>query len=165
MNTGYTKEDAEKSIKRIDGLNGGIEHGTLENRTYRSEWIKNPNWINIKEFESLRLHHKISRVIIPVRNSESVANSREYMANNTHGNYGGFAWGAKDKQSQKIINAMLLCEFIEYLASSSMKFEIVSFKEMMKNCKYLYKILKPDITFERFAHEYDLLLDPEKIRF
>lgn len=165
LNTGYSREEAETSIARIDGLNAGIEHGTLNDRTFKSEYIKNPNWLTIENFTLLKKTHHIERVLLLIRDFEAVAKSKEYMHSTTHGSYGGFSLGATDIDSQRVANALALYVFIEHISRIGVKFTIINFNKMMSSPNYLYGKLERPVKYGPFKAEYKELLDPQKIRF
>jgi len=162
--TGYTREEAEYEIKRIDNLNAGIEHDTAWNKTKAAEWIKNPSWINVRDFEYLQSIYRVKKVYIPIRDLVATAKSREYQNENTHGGYGGF-WDANNVDEQKTINAKRLYHFLLHLETIGLDYTLISFEIMMKNPMYLMTKLDLDIDSTVFKNEYNNLLDPEKIRF
>lgn len=163
-NTGYTPKEAEKSIDKIDGLNGGIEHDAAWPITRRSTWIKNPLWIDIHGFKHLQTVYRIEKVYIPIRDLTATAKSREYQNENAHGGYGGF-WDASDVDEQKSTNAKKLYHFLYYLESNGIEYTLISFDVMMKNPRYLKAKLDLDTSISKFIEEYENLIDLNKIRF
>lgn len=165
LNTGYSKEEAYNAIRKIDGLNAGIEHGINQEKTEKSTYIKNPQWIDTGEFNRLRNKYIISNVLLPVRDLDATAKSREYMNSVTHGAYGGFWMGAHNVEQQKQVNAKMTYNFIHYCALNDIPVTIISFELMMQDPAYLYEKLKLNVSFDMFLNEYHNLLDKDKIRF
>jgi len=165
LNTGYTRAEAAESVKRLSGLNAGIEHAVGDDKIEAAEYIKNPQWIDIPGFQRLLQHHKVRKVLIPIRDLDATAKSRELMHKQTHGGYGGFWMGADSVESQNIVNALLLYRFIDYLATNEIKFKCISFSLMMKRPRYLYNKLglgATEVDYYLFENEYKKLISPQK---
>lgn len=167
INTGYTAKQAKIAIERIDGLNGGIEHDVSMKLIKQSEYIKNPQWVDVDKFKELEECVNIRRVFIPIRDLEATAKSRELMTKQTHGGYGGFWRGANNVNDQKNVNARLIYNLVNYLVDKGIRFNFISFEKMMKDSFYLFRKLEINdlVTLKHFQSEYDKLVDPNKIRF
>lgn len=138
LNTGWTWDEAQKEINKIDGLRGGLEHGIDSERTQKADIIKNPDYAKPELMESLRVRYGVDRVLIPIRNLEATAKSREYQEENAPHRYGGFWFGADSVESQEIANAKLIYNLVEYLEYCQIKFSFIQFPAMVKALDYCY---------------------------
>ena len=165
LNTGYTKDEANDSINKIQGLNAGIEHGLRSDRLNNSYIIKNPEFIHVDKFKQLEKKYRIETVIIPIRDLSATAKSREYMNENTHASYGGYWLGATNAEQQEEENAIALYKFIHYLESNEIDYTLISFEKMMSDWEYLYDLLPTLVSSGYFKKKYFELIDKDKIRF
>ncbi len=165
VNTGYTIEEADEQVKRIQGLNAGIEHGTYSERIESARVIKNPEWIRLEEFQKLQDKYTIDHVIIPFRDVTAAAKSREYMHKNTHGGYGGYWLGAENVEQQMMANSLYFCGLLQYLLEYEIPYTLISFENMMSDKWYLFKMLPEELKIGEIITEYDNIIDKSKIRF
>ena len=167
LNTGYTPEEAEHEINRIDGLNAGIEHSITGPKIAKAEWIKNPKWFAVGDLKVLLDRFQIETIFVPVRNLRSTALSRKNCSENVHAEYGGYWMGARDERSQMCVNAELFYDFIQFCLAESISYVLIDFDRMMNDGLYLYEKLELSnyVGFEGFLNNYLDLVDHKKIRF
>ena len=168
-NTGYSREEAETQIHRIENLRAGIEHGIGSQRMTNAFIVKNPDFANIRIFHDLISKYSVEHVIIPIRELENSAKSRELMAK-TYGGYGGFIEGIENLEQQKQYNAELIYNFVHGLSMHDIPFTFIQFELMMGSSDYLYRMLTSigrfcTIDKDRFGKIYEETIKPEYVRF
>lgn len=156
LDTGYTEEFCQRELS--NGCRGGCEH-TID-KDYKI--MKNPMFA--LEMEKILKEHTIDHVIIPIRDLEASARSREEN-NRNHGGYGGFWLGSKTLEEQKINNAKLIYNLIETLTNHDIPYTTIAFPRMIGDKRYLAKKLDNiDGLITCFFNEaFDRVADPEKI--
>ena len=163
-NTGWGKEEAANEVKKIDGLNAGVEHAIGSERYNKSQIVKNPLFLELDTFRRIDCEH----VLIPIRELNATAKSREERSNG-HGGFGGYCFGARNFEEQKTANAKKLYQFIEYLTRKDIPFTLLNFPRMIHEPMYLHSELTyalfPDLSYDEFFKEHLKLANPGLIRF
>lgn len=162
LNTGWSKDEAHDEFYRINGVRGGIEHPIEGKRIKVAEYVKSPDFLF--EWEVFDLY-PVERVIIPIRELQRVANSREYQDKHAHGKYGGFHRGMTTKEQHILAYASQIFAFIKFLEEREIPYTLISFDKMMSDWEYLYSKIDLPLNSEVFEREYSALVNPEFIRF
>ena len=126
--------------------------------------IKSPKFLRqLGKFYDKNKKIDILDIIIPVRNLEDVAKSRE-----RHGNQAG-GWqnsAIKDKESQiKYVNESYSM-FLSTAAKYELPFTLIDFQKMVNDSKYLYRKIKhtfkEDLSYEEFDTAYKKASEHQK---
>lgn len=162
-NTGYSPEECEQHLSR-SGCNGGIEHSVGTELFDKSDIVKNPLWMYEPE---LLDGVDIDAVIVPIRDLNAVAKSREKMG---VGEYGGFWRGAKTVDEQMKIDAKSFHKFITYAAKNELKMCFLDFSNSLNDKYYLYSMLYQYfegefMEFSEIEHAFDKISNPNLIHF
>lgn len=147
MKTGIKIKEIDKSID--PSCNSGIELGYTD----KIDIVKNIAATRgldffCKEFD-------IEYVIVPIRDYEEAAKSREFFKNSS----GGLLWGATDYKSQMTEYYKSIAILVKDIVKHDLKTTFLDFEKMTKNKEYLYKKLEhilPNIDFDSFCKSYDL---------
>ena len=148
MDTGFTLDNYEKAI--FKNCNAGME------RKIDSEYsiLKNPNFI--KDIDSILNKVTIQYMIIPIRNFEESAESRERNGKAC----GGLVWGANDSSSQKDIYNKIFANYLQYMVQYEIPTIFIDFVKMIVDKEYLFTKLQPifdkhRITMDVFTPVYE----------
>lgn len=148
LDTGYLKQDIVFNKKYISkNCNSGLEH---YNRNNPPLIIKDPTMIEYPEY--FILQYNISDVILPIRNYEEAASSRE-----KHGNKDGGLWNAKDKEEQLQVYYKYLSDLLYYASKYDVTIHLLDFVRMTQDPKYLYdrlKFLKTNYSLDTFIQQF-----------
>lgn len=155
-NTGWTKAQAEEEFNRHEGLRGGIE----SNWNSKADVVKNPEFA--RDPKRLIETFNPDKVIVPIRNLESTAKSREYQGN--QGKYGGF-WHASTVAEQMEFNAYLIYHLTFEVSKTDIDLIFVEFERMIEDWDYLYFKLQLKVDVEKFRKAHLELADKTLIRF
>jgi hypothetical protein len=139
--TGYTVENYKDSI--FTNCNSGMERAYNE----KPYILKNPNFMeNIEKIvndKSINIRY----VIMPIRDLEESAKSREEISkkpgiliNNTKP---GGLWNANNKEEQIEYYKKIINNYMAVTKKYNIKTIFIKFKEMINNPNYLYKKLFP----------------------
>ena len=153
LNTGIHPNQVNRHI--LGECNSGMEINWIKNPEleHSVKIIKSPNFMRDISDLVERRKWEIDFIIVPIRNYEEAAKSREYFNKKA----GGLTWGAKDFESQ-------LEEFyksMSFLIKDVVKYEIktifLDFEKMTTNKKYVYEKLKYllDKNFDKFCKAYE----------
>ena len=152
--TGFTR-----GVKLDSKCNAGLE-SDLSNYKHWPYIVKNPEF----SFQLDRIRKKvdIDFIIIPVRESERVAQSRERVGK---GN-GGF-WKTSSYEGQMGVNSLVYQSLTEDLTKYKIPHMYLWFDDMITDMDYLYNCLSFifDINYNKFEREYRSLVDINKINF
>lgn len=139
MDTGYTEDECFHICN--NACQGGAEW-TIE-KPYKI--LKNPEFM--VKIEDIVQNYDIDHVIIPIRNLEDTAKSRENNSEN-HGGFGGYCFNAHNLEEQETNNARLFYEMIEILTRYDVPFTTIAFPHMIEYRMYLYRKLKSTGLFD-----------------
>ncbi len=156
LDTGYTEQQCFEICQ--NACQGGAEH-TIE-KPYSI--IKNPNFMI--DIEEVIKGNNIKHVIIPIRNLEDTAKSRENNAKN-HGGFGGFCWDATNVEEQTLQNAYYLYKMIEVLARHDIPYTTIAFPRMIEDVDYLHSKIEPlyDFSIFDFKEAHKRIANKDKI--
>lgn len=147
FDTGFNKQNYHKFIAK--NCNSGMELD-INSKPYI---LKNPQFIvNIAHIIKII---KIKKMIIPIRNYEKSAISRE-----KHGNKAGGLWNAHNKNSQIQFYHKIISNYIYYMTKYNIPTIFLDFEKMISDKIYLYEKIESilnekNITFENFSNVYD----------
>lgn len=142
FNTGYKKEEISGELNKYEGLNAGIEHPINSGRWIGADIVKSPEYAKIEVLEKILSTNDVIDIIIPIRNLESTAKSRENCFENVDHNYGGYWLNAKSLEEQENTHARLIYNLVEYLTDKEIRFTMIAFPRMAMDSKYLFEKLK-----------------------
>ena len=156
LDTGYTEEYCSNELQ--NECRGGCEH-TID-KPYKI--LKNPTFA--ENIEEIIQGYEIEHVIIPIRDLNKTALSRE-KNNDNHGGYGGYTMGAKSVEEQENKHARLVYNLIEKLTSYDIPYTTIHFPRIVEDKEYLYKKLNNVDGFLmcQFNESFDMIADKEKI--
>lgn len=162
FNTGFTPEECISELNKHPEVRGGIEHLVDTERFNRSYIVKNPDFIKVENISKIDCHH----VIIPIRDLEATAKSRELQGKD---GYRGFSFGANSVEEQKAINSNLMYQLLVYLSKENIPITFINFDNMIKDSRYLYSLLQPILGFSKslftIHEEHKKLANHKFIRF
>lgn len=157
FNTGYNLDECEQHLKR-SGCDGGIEHSIGTELFNKSDIVKNPEWF----YKPKLLDFDIDYLIVPFRNLENVALSRELIGSDK---YGGFWQGATNQSSQIRIDQKAFYEFMEYVVKADLEIMFLDFPRITTDFLYLHAKLIDvfAIGSNQFHEEFNEIANPEKV--
>lgn len=148
--TGFSKENFKKHISN-SGCNSGLE----KEYGFHEKIVKCPNII-IKIPQILKDPRiKIQQMIIPIRNYEESAKSRERFRKN-----GGGLWNASNAEEQLLFYHKIMSEYLCYMVEYDIPTIFIDFNKMVSDPTYLYNKLEPiwkefpNVTFDLFTEAY-----------
>lgn len=144
MNTGFKPGTFVTAIDKK--CNSGME----KNFNSPPYIIKSPHFM--QTFHKIIETVDIDQVIIPIRNYEDSAESRERF-----GNGAGGLWGAKNKGEQVTFYHKIMAEYLLWMTRYDIPTIFIDFDRMVTSSEYLYEKLKPilkDITYDVFKVAY-----------
>jgi hypothetical protein len=149
LDTGYNRDNYTNFIEKH--CNSGMERIYTENFSI----IKNPHIIlNISHIINDK-NIKIKKVIIPIRDYNLSAKSRNFHKNN----HGGL-WYAKDEKSQLSFYKHIISNYIYFMTKYDIPTLFLDFDRMTTDKEYLFEKLRfildeENITFDIFSCIYD----------
>ena len=148
FDTGFTPDNYSKAI--FTNCNSGMEHRLVT--SYRI--IKDPKLL--PNMENVMKTVSVERVIIPVRDYSSSAESR---ANLGRGTPGGL-WRANNKNEQIHFYRSIMADYIPIMTKYDIPTTFLDFHHMTTDKQYLYEKLgwlmeEKNISFEVFSEAYD----------
>lgn len=119
-------------------------------------------WYRIPE---IKKKYNLLHVIVPIRNLEKVAKSRERVK----GGPGGF-WDSKNTEEQMIHDTKIFYTLVEDLERVQAPYTLLHFPTFLNDKNLLFTKLqwmfdKYGVDYERFSTEFDLIADLNKVNF
>lgn len=115
--------------------------------------VKGPGYIT--KIDSIVQKHHIDYFIIPIRNYDDAAKSRE----NIGGGKPGGLWSATNAIEQKDFYHEIIAEYLYKMTVYDVPTIFINFERMISDDKYLYEKIKPvlreSITYEDYKEVYD----------
>lgn len=115
--------------------------------------VKGPGYIT--KIDSIVEKHHIDYFIIPIRNYDDAAKSRE----NIGGGKPGGLWSATNAIEQKDFYHEIIAEYLYKMTVYDVPTIFINFERMISDDKYLYEKIKPvlreSITYEDYKEVYD----------
>lgn len=115
--------------------------------------VKGPGYIT--KIDSIVKKHHIDYFIIPIRNYDDAAKSRE----NIGGGKPGGLWSATNAIEQKDFYHEIIAEYLYKMTVYDVPTIFINFERMISDDKYLYEKIKPvlreSITYEDYKEVYD----------
>lgn len=149
FDTGFTKNNYQEFID--SKCNSG-----MEKRYNDKEYIlKNPTFIDKIEKIVNDNQVKIKYMIIPIRDYNESAKSREKYSNG----WGGL-WNATNKEEQINFYYKIMAEYLLYMTKYEINTIFINFSKMVNDSLYLYNKLKlilneNKITYTHFSYIYE----------
>ena len=149
FDTGYNNINYKNYISK--NCNSGMEKVYNENFYV----LKNPNFIKNIQYILKDKTVNIKKVIIPIRDYESSANSRVQNKQ-----LPGGLWCATDKQSQILFYKQIMSDYIYFMTKYNIDTIFIDFDKMINDKEYLFNKLKiildeKNIDFNLFCKVYD----------
>ena len=144
LDTGFKPGNFNTAIDRR--CNSGME----KNYNSAPYIIKSPHFM--QTFQKIVEKVDIDHVIIPIRNYEDAAGSRE-----RYGNGAGGLWGAKNKAEQVNFYHKIMAEYLLWMTRYDIPTIFIDFDRMVNSSEYLYEKLKPilkNIDYQVFKVAY-----------
>jgi len=156
FDTGYDKINYSKHI--FKNCNSGMER----HHTTNYHVIKNPDFLkNIDDI--IKSGTSIQCVVIPVRDFEEAARSREKLGPEVAGGL----LCAKNKDEQILYYNKIMSKYICIMTKYDINTIFIDFYRMISDKTYLYEKLRvifdeKNIDFEKFSIEYDIVSESSK---
>ena len=153
--TGY-KRDPERHLYK--NCNSGLEKGIRE--SYRI--IKSPFLLTQLREEMEKEEIKIKHILIPIREFQQCAKSRE-----RHKKYaGGLIGECQNAEQQLRYDYRAFSEFMYYCTLKEIPFTLINFIKMVESPYYLYEKIKQtfskEITLQEFEQAFDKATEQQK---
>jgi hypothetical protein len=121
--------------------------------------------------EIIALGMSVSHIIIPVRNFQDAAKSREFVQKETTGwrsgrSVAGGLWGTTKSADQTVVLREKFTNLIEAAVRNEIPMTFLSFPRLATDCDYLYErlaFLFGDVTRDAFTAAFDKISRPDLI--
>lgn len=156
--TGWSREDCIDVTNRKE--RAGLEYWHLDNYI-----TKNPQLY--EHIPTINEKYNLEHIIIPIRNLESTAKSRELLGK---GKAGGFWAGNETADEQLDFNAKLLYKLIRDISVLDISYTTIPFPEFAHNKEIIWKKLdwlfgKYNVSYDVYSREFNNIVDVGKISF
>jgi hypothetical protein len=147
FDTGFTKDNYKNYV--FSNCNSGMELN-IEDQHYI---LKNPQFI--KNINNIIMNYKIKYIIIPIRDYNESAKSRQ-----SHNFENGGLWNATNELEQVLFYNEIIANYTYIMTKYDIPTIFIDFDRMINNKEYLFNKLKnildeKNISFELFSSIYD----------
>uniref|UniRef100_A0A6C0ET43 Sulfotransferase domain-containing protein n=1 Tax=viral metagenome TaxID=1070528 RepID=A0A6C0ET43_9ZZZZ len=160
FNTGFTEDKFDLNIS--SNCNSGLENIDINTLTSNFHIVKHPQLIDTKDnIIKFISNNDLEHMIIPIRNLEDAARSREKLGgvNGGDGSIAGGLWKANNYREQLDFYHKVMAQYLETMVIYDIPTIFIDFKKMINNPRYLYfKLIvifdKYNISFKVFKEAY-----------
>lgn len=147
FHTGFNENNFDSYVYQT--CNSGLERG--KEFIGRYEAIKSPSFLN--KMDEINLQY-VSWVVIPIRDFQKAAKSREFYTNQA----GGLIGNAKNWCEQMTVFDNMIAKYLQDMVKFDIPTIFLDFEKMTQSVEYLFNKITPtftkQISFEKFQDCY-----------